>query len=195
VEIVASMPCYLEENVDGQRGSGVHSKSIDVLRRLNDVGYGQIGSGLTLNLVYNPGGAFLPSPQASLEADYRHELWTRYSVVFSNLYTITNMPIGRFGEELRSSGELDRYWGELHSTFNPAGVEDLMCRRLISVGWDGTLYDCDFNQALGISVKAGLPCRIERFDYQALSTRLVATAPHCFGCTAGQGSSCGGALL
>lgn len=195
VEIIASMPCYLEENVDSQRGAGVFSKSLKALRRLNAVGYGQPGSGLVLNLVYNPGGAFLPSSQPELEAEYRDEFWSRYGIVFSRLYTMTNMPIGRFGEALRRSGEVDRYWHELRTTFNPDGVEEVMCRQLISVGWDGTLYDCDFNQVLGIAVNSGLPNHIEQFNYSRLSTRPVATAPHCFGCTAGQGSSCGGALV
>lgn len=193
VEVVASLPYFLEENVDRQRGPGVFYKSLVALRKLNDVGYGQ-KDGLELTLIYNPGGAFLPGAQATLEAQFHDELWHRYGVVFSRLYTITNMPLGRFGDFLRRSGNEDRYWQKLRAGFNPSTVPGLMCRWLISVGLDGTLYDCDFNQVLGLAVNSGLPGRIETFDYETLAKRPITTSDHCFGCTAGTGSSCGGAL-
>lgn len=194
VEVVASLPYFLEENVDRQRGAGVFSKSLEALRRLNDAGYGVRDTGLVLTLVYNPGGAYLPGAQASLEAQFREELGRRHGVVFSRLYTITNMPMGRFGDYLRRSGNEERYWQKLRSSFNPAAVPNLMCRWLVSVGWDGTLYDCDFNQMLGMALDSGLPSHLEQFDYGRLAERPVATAEHCLGCTAGCGSSCGGAL-
>lgn len=194
VEVVASLPYFLEENVDRQRGKGVFSKSLEALRWLNEAGYGLEGSSLQLDLVYNPGGAFLPGSQASLETQFRNELQRRHGVAFTRLYTMTNMPLGRFGDYLRQSGNEQRYWQKLRASFNPAAVPNLMCRWLVSVGWDGTLYDCDFNQMLGMALNSGLPSHIEQFDYNALSARLVATAEHCLGCAAGSGSSCGGAL-
>jgi len=194
VEVIASFPYFLEENVDRQRGQGVFARSLEALHKLNETGYGQEGSGLELALVYNPGGAFLPGSQAALEAQFREELARRYGVVFSRLYTMTNMPIGRFGDYLRRSGNEERYWQRLRAAFNPAAVPGLMCRRLLSVSWEGRLYDCDFNQALGISLGPAQPGRIDQFNYDNLAVRPVATAEHCFGCTAGFGSSCGGAL-
>ncbi len=193
-EVVASFPYFLKEVVDRQRQSGVFVKSLEALRRLNDAGYGQPGSGLELALVYNPAGAYLPGAQAALEAQFRDELWRRYEVVFSRLYTITNMPLGRFADYLRRSNNEGRYWQKLEASFNPAAVAGTMCRSLVSVGWDGALYDCDFNQMLNMRLDSGLPSHVEAFDYDKLARRTIATARHCLGCAAGQGSSCGGAL-
>lgn len=195
VEVVASMPCYLEENVDSQRGRGVFHKSVDALLWLNRLGYGLEGSGLELNLVYNPVGAYLPPPQAQLEADYKRELRERYGIVFNHLYTITNMPISRFKAFLEVSGQYDHYMQKLESAFNPATVPNVMCRSLISVSWDGYLYDCDFNQMLQMRVNHGLPNHIRDFDSHVLSKRRIATRNHCYGCTAGAGSSCGGVVV
>ena len=193
VEVVASLPYFLAENTDRQRGDGVFAKSLESLRRLNAVGYGEHNE-LQLVLVYNPGGAYLPGSQSALEAHFRRELWRRYGIVFSKLHTITNMPMGRFGEFLRLSGNTHRYWQRLKTSFNPATVPHLMCRSLVNVGWDGTLYDCDFNQAVGLAINSDMPFRIEDFDLNRLEGRQITTAEHCFGCTAGYGSSCGGAL-
>jgi radical SAM/Cys-rich protein len=193
IQLVGSMPCYLEENVCAQRGQGAYAKSIAALKLLNSLGYG-IDSGLVLNLIYNPAGPILPPGQADLEADYRRELGERFGIGFSNLLTIANMPIGRFGGTLEEQGQLDRYMELLRDSFNPCTVEGLMCRHQLSVGWDGRLYDCDFNLALGLTVDHGAPDHIEHFDLTGLAQRRVVTGDHCFGCTAGQGSSCGGAL-
>lgn len=193
VEVVASLPYFLQENVDRQRGDGVFTKSLVALHKLNQAGYGTI-EGLELSLVYNPIGAFLPGAQATLEAQFHDELSRRYGIVFSRLYTIANMPLGRFGDFLRRSGNDERYWQKLRAGFNPSTVPSLMCRRLISVGWDGTIYDCDFNQVLGLAINSGLPNHIDSFDYERLAARSITTSDHCFGCTAGTGSSCGGAL-
>lgn len=192
VALVASMPCYLEENVCAQRGEGVYQKSIDAMRMLNSLGYGE--DGLQLDLVYNPGGPFLPGNQETLEADYRRELNDQFGITFSHLLTITNLPIGRFAERLKSDGREDEYLDLLRSSFNPATMNGLMCRHQLSVGWDGTLYDCDFNLALDLPVDHGAPNHISRFDAAALRRRRIVTREHCFGCTAGSGSSCGGAL-
>ena len=194
VEVVASMPCYLEENVDRQRGRGVYERSIEGLRRLNAAGYGEPGSGLTLDLVYNPGGPFLPPPQEALEADYKARL-AAVDVRFDRLLTITNMPIARFRHDLQRSRRLEAYEELLERSFNPATVPGLMCRSLVSVDWQGRLYDCDFNQMLDLEVDR----RVGRtlWDVEALgelSGRRIVTGDHCFGCTAGCGSSCGGAL-
>ncbi len=194
VEIIASMPCYLEENVDFQRGKGVYGKSIEALRRLNEVGYGQPETGLLLNLVYNPLGPALPPEQASLENDYKRQLGERLGIAFNRLYTITNMPINRFLTDLVRHGHHDRYMELLVEKFNPAAIDGVMCRTLVSVGWDGTLYDCDFNQMLAMPINSGLPQHIREFDAFALARRRILTGAHCFGCTAGRGSSCGGAL-
>jgi radical SAM/Cys-rich protein len=195
VEVVSSLPYFLEQQTDAQRGRGVFEKSIAALRRLNEVGYGLAESGLSLNLVYNPVGAFLPPPQSSIEADFKRELHDRYAVSFNRLYTITNMPIKRFLEYLRRSGNEERYMRKLIQAFNPAAVEGLMCRNLISVDWTGRLYDCDFNQMLELGVHPELPQTLSDFDPQKFSRRRINTGPHCFGCTAGAGSSCGGAVL
>jgi radical SAM/Cys-rich protein len=194
VEVVSSLPYFLEQQTDAQRGGGVFAKSIEALRRLNAAGYGVGEAGLTLNLVYNPVGAYLPPPQGSIEADFKRELLARYGVTFDRLYTITNMPIKRFLEYLRRTGNEERYMRKLVEAFNPAAVEGLMCRTLVSVDYRGHLYDCDFNQMLELGVSPELPQHITDFDPERLASRRVATGPHCFGCTAGAGSSCGGAL-
>ena len=195
VRVIASLPCYLEDNVDGQRGKGVFDKSVRGLRRLNDLGYGKDGFGLALDLVYNPTGGGLPPPQAALELDYKRELRARFGIDFDSLLTITNMPIKRFGEALVRKGELDAYMALLTENFNSATVPGLMCRTLVSVGWDGKLYDCDFNQMLEIEAGAERARTLwEIQSYGNFDEGRVATAAHCFGCTAGSGSSCGGAL-
>ena len=195
VDVISSLPYFLEEWTDAQRGPGVFQKSIEALRRLNAIGYGIEGSRLILNLVYNPVGAFLPPPQASIESDFKRELLARHGVTFNNLYTITNMPIKRFLEYLRRSGNEERYFRKLVEAFNPNAVEGLMCRNLISVDWTGRLYDCDFNQMLELGVDPELPQTIASFDPLKFASRRVVTGPHCFGCTAGAGSSCGGAVI
>jgi len=193
VEIVSSLPYFNAAKTDSQRGTGVFDKSIDALKRLNDVGFG-VENGLTLNLVYNPVGAFLPPDQASIEADFKRELIARYGISFNNLFTITNMPIARFLDWLRRSGNETHYMAKLVNAFNPATIEGLMCRNLISVDWTGRLSDCDFNQMLGIPLANALPQTIYDFDLEKLAARRIVTADHCFGCTAGAGSSCGGAV-
>lgn len=193
VTLVGSMPCYLEENVNAQRGNGVYAQAIAALKFLNSLGYGTTPE-LTLDLVYNPGGPGLPPPQGTLEEAYRREMEARHGVSFSNLRTIVNMPLGRFGAALRSSGRLDSYVETLKNAFNPATVDNLMCRSLINVGWDGTLCDCDFNRALGLNLSPGSPVSLAGLTPAALSGRKIVTGAHCLGCTAGQGSSCGGAL-
>jgi radical SAM/Cys-rich protein len=194
VEVVSSLPYFLEQQTDAQRGRGVFEKSIEALRRLNAVGYGREGGALKLNLVYNPVGAFLPPAQVSIERDFKRELLARYGITFDSLYTITNMPIRRFLEYLRRSGNEERYMRKLVEAFNPATVEGLMCRTLISVDWTGKLYDCDFNQMLELSVAPELAQTIADFDPATFAARRVVTGAHCFGCTAGAGSSCGGAV-
>ncbi|MDI7258923.1 MAG: arsenosugar biosynthesis radical SAM protein ArsS [Thermodesulfobacteriota bacterium] len=194
VQLVASLPCYLTENVCGQRGDGVYEKSIEVIKRLNPLGYGS-GSGLPLDLVYNPGGAFLPPPQSTLEEDYRRELGQRFGIMFTRLLTITNMPLGRFHKELVQQNQERSYLNLLRKSFNPQTVNGLMCRHQLSVGWDGTLYDCDFNLALGLPVNHGAPDHIRYFNPKDLRIRRIVTGEHCFGCTAGFGSSCAGALV
>ena len=195
VEVVSSLPCYLEANTDAQRGSGVFARSIAALRRLNAVGYGVEGSGLVLDLVYNPVGADLPPPEAALEADYRRELGLRYGIVFNGLHAITNMPVRRFLDWLRRTGNEERYMRELIDAFNPSTVDGLMCRSMVSVDWTGRLADCDFNQMLDVSVAPDLGQTIEDFDAAAFAGRRIVTGAHCFGCTAGAGSSCGGTLV
>jgi len=194
VEVTASLPCYTEENVEKQRGKGVFNKSIEALRRLNELGYAQPDKNLKLNLVYNPVGPYLPGPQESLEADYHRRLQNEHGVVFNRLYTLTNMPISRFLVDLNRSGNYQRYMDLLVEKFNPSTMDGLMCRSLVSVGWDGTLYDCDFNQMLDMPVNHGLPNHIRNFDAFLLARREIQTGSHCFGCTAGSGSSCMGAL-
>ena len=194
VEVISSLPYFLEQQTDAQRGSGVFRKSVAALRRLNAAGYGREGGGLTLDLVYNPTGAFLPPAQDSIERDFKRELLARHGVTFDRLYTITNMPIKRFLDYLRRSGNEERYRRKLVEAFNPATVAGLMCRTLVSVDWTGRLYDCDFNQMLELGVAAELPQSIADFDPARFAGRRVRTGAHCFGCTAGAGSSCGGAV-
>lgn len=194
VEIIASLPSYQASQTDAQRGEGVFHKSMEALRLLNRLGYGKEGTGLTLNLVYNPVGAFLPPKQAGIEAQFRKELATRHGVSFTHLYTITNMPISRFLEFLMASGNYDGYMERLAAAFNPAAAAGVMCRYTLSIGWDGTLYDCDFNQMLELPVSQGTPRHIRDFDPAQLHHRRVVTRNHCYGCTAGCGSSCGGAV-
>lgn len=194
VEITASLPYYLEKQTDAQRGDHVFERSIRALQRLNELGYGQTGSGLALNLVYNPVGAYLPPRQAAIEADYKRELKRRYGIVFNSLYTVTNMPINRFLDFLIESGNYEAYMLRLASAFNPAAAEKVMCRNTLSIGWDGRLYDCDFNQMLELPVSSGLPKHIRDFDPALLASREIFTGNHCYGCTAGAGSSCTGSL-
>ncbi|NTW28450.1 MAG: radical SAM/Cys-rich domain protein [Coriobacteriia bacterium] len=198
VEIVASLPCYTAENVDAQRGPGVYEKSMEALRRLNALGYGVDGSGLVLNLVYNPLGASLPGSQAALEADYHRELWDRAGVVFNHLFTITNMQIGRYADLLDENGKADDYRQLLASTFNPDTLSSLMCLNQVSVAWDGCLYDCDFNQVLEMPCCDDPALRLGDVSVHEVARRLIgariSTAEHCWACTAGTGSSCGGAL-
>ena len=193
VELCASLPCYLEENVDSQRGTGVYDKSIQALRVLNRCGYG-IERHLPLNLVYNPVDATLPPNSLELESDYKHELRERFGIEFSRLLTITNMPIGQFRSDLKRERKLDEYNRLLRESFNPGTLDGLMCRHQIHVGWDGRLYDCDFNYALKLPVGEACPQYIGDFDSDLLLNRKIQTEFHCFGCTAGCGSSCGGAL-
>ena len=194
VKLVASLPCYLEENVCAQRGKGAYEKSITVVKRLNALGYGS-DPDLPLHLVYNPGGPFLPPHQSALEEDYRRELGNRFGITFTRLLTITNMPLGRFRKELNQQNQERHYMALLRKSFNPQTVAGLMCRHQLSVGWDGTLYDCDFNLALSLPVNHGAPDHIKSFRPKDLRMRRIVTGEHCFGCTAGSGSSCGGALV
>ena len=196
VEIVASMPCYLEDNVDRQRGKGVFDASISGLQRLNALGYGRDGSGLVLHLVYNPQGPSLPPPQAALEADYKRVLGDSYGVAFNKLYTLANMPIQRFGSTLISKGEFNSYLDMLQHAHLDANLDGVMCRNLISVDWRGYVYDCDFNQMLGLPLALGTRTRVHLSELldDDLENNPIRVAGHCFGCTAGQGSSCGGAL-
>lgn len=195
VEIVASLPYYLARNTDSQRGDGVFDASIAALRRLNQLGYGQPGSGLELNLVYNPTGAFLPPRQAAIEPEFRRELQKRYEVVFNHLFVITNMPINRFLEFLLRTEQYEAYMERLVAAYNPAAAAGVMCRTTLSVGWDGRLYDCDFNQMLELPVNSDQPQHIDQFDANRLAQRSIVTGLHCYGCTAGAGSSCTGAVV
>jgi radical SAM/Cys-rich protein len=196
VEITASLPCYTKDNVDKQRGDHVFESSILALRKLNALGYGVEGSELTLNLVYNPLGPYLPPAQDRLEADYRRELGAHFGVVFNRLYTLANMPIKRFGSTLITQGKFASYMALLRSAHNPSNLDSVMCRSLVSVDYRGYLYDCDFNQMLGIPlVVAGKPRRrVSDLLGAEIDTAPISVAEHCYGCTAGQGSSCGGAL-
>jgi radical SAM/Cys-rich protein len=196
VEIVASLPCYLTDNVDRQRGKGVFQGSIRGLRRLNALGYGRAGTGHILNLVYNPQGPSLPPPQEALEADYRRELGEKFGIVFNRLFTLANMPIQRFGSTLISRGEFDGYMELLRAAHRGDNVDGVMCRDLVSVDWRGYLYDCDFNQMLDLPLTGpdGSRRRLEDLLKDDLENNPIQVAGHCYGCTAGQGSSCGGAL-
>ncbi len=191
VEVVASLPCYLEENVDSQRGNGVFQKSISALKKLNSVGYGR---DLPLTLVYNPIGAKLPPDQAELESDYHSELQKRYGIVFTRLFAITNLPIARFAMDLRARGQWDEYMELLANSFNPATVDRLMCRSTINIGYQGEVFDCDFNQMLRMQQRTNKPLYLWDVTPASMSDQPILTANHCFGCTAGAGSSCTGAL-
>ena len=193
VEVIGSLPYYDEETADRQRGRGVFAASIKAIAELNRAGYAAPGSPLLLNLVYNPCGAFLPPKQASMESDFRRELARRHGIRFTSLFTLTNVPVGRFLEFLEKSGNLKNYLKKLESSFNPGAAGSVMCRNTVSVGWDGTLFDCDFNLALGL--KCALPePNIKYYSSGLVSGRRIVTASHCFGCAAGAGSSCIGAL-
>ncbi len=194
VQVVSSLPHFNKLRTDSQRGAGVFDDSIRALRMLNEVGYGQPGTGLLLDLVHNPSGAYLPGDQASLEAEFKRQLERKFGITFNRLYVITNLPISRFLEYLLESGNYADYMQTLADAFNPATLDHLMCRNTLSVGWDGRLYDCDFNQMLD------LPCAVDRphlmdLDMDALANRRIVTRQHCYGCTAGAGSSCGGELV
>ncbi len=198
VEVVASLPCYLAANCDRQRGDGVFQRSIDALKRLNALGYGRLDSGLMLTLVYNPVGPSLPPEQGQLEAAYRHELRDRYGIEFNRLFTITNMPISRFLDDLLQSGHYETYLQTLIDAFNPVAVQGVMCRTMLSVDWQGRLFDCDFNQMLDLGVVHPLPQNIRDVTHEtltALAQRRIVTGRHCYGCTAGTGSSCQGSLI
>ena len=204
IDVVASLPCYLEDNVDRQRGKGVYAGSIAGLRRLNELGYGRDGSGLRLDLVYNPQGPSLPPPQQGLEGDYRRELKTRFDVEFSSLLTLANMPVGRFGSILVSKGQFDDYMTLLRGAHRADNVQNVMCRSLISIDWRGHVYDCDFNQMLGLPLKleshpgdlpGGRETHLSELLGEDLTGNRIVVRDHCYGCTAGQGSSCGGALV
>lgn len=192
--ITASLPCYLEENVDRQRGEGVYGGSIAALQRLNALGY---GTELELNLVYNPGGRFLPGNQTELEAAYRKELLERYGITFTRLYTITNAPLGRFGRQLEREGKLDGYMNLLSSGFNPLAAANIMCRTMVSIDWQGFLYNCDFNQALGLRVcnDDDTPLTVSNLESAMVQGSGITFGQHCYCCTAGEGSSCTGALV
>jgi radical SAM/Cys-rich protein len=195
VEVISSLPYYQQFFTDAQRGNGVFGKSIEAMRRLNALGYGVEGSGLALNLVYNPVGPYLPPAQAGLEADYKRELKAKFGVVFNGLFTITNMPINRFRLHLQKTGQLEPYMDKLLAAFNPAAAEGVMCRSLISVDHDGRIYDCDFNQMLEMQAagRDAQPLSIFDFDFERVLGRRIRFGEHCLGCTAGAGSSCGGA--
>ena len=192
VWLIASLPCYTEENTDRQRGPGTFKSVIRVLSRMNNLGYGLEGSRLTVDLAYNPGGPYLPPCQYALEEEFRSVLTSEYGVSFNRLYTLTNMPIGRFLDVLLNTDNFEPYLKLLSNAFNPSAVENVMCRNQISVGWDGQLYDCDFNQALGLKCTPASPGGIAGFDYESMKKRRVIIGNHCYACTAGAGSSCKG---
>ena len=196
VQVVASLPCYTPELVDRQRGKGVYELSVAAIRKLNALGYGRDGTGLAIDLVYNPQGASLPPPQAVLEADYKRVLGEKFGIVFNRLYTLANMPIQRFGSTLVSKGQFNAYMQLLRGAHNDANLEGLMCRSLVSIDWRGHLYDCDFNQMLGLPIALAGRARPHLRDVRRrdLAGNPIVVRDHCYGCTAGQGSSCGGAL-
>ena len=194
IEVVSSLPFYTSARTDRQRGDGVFGKSIEALKKLNEVGYGKEGSSLTLNLVYNPAGAFLPPSQEALEKEFKTALKKDFDIEFNSLYAITNLPISRFLDYLVNSGNYESYMQELIDAFNPAAAVSVMCRNTLSIGWDGYLYDCDFNQMLDLKVKKSNSQHIDSFNLESLSNREIVVGRHCFGCTAGSGSSCGGSV-
>ncbi|MBE7174357.1 MAG: arsenosugar biosynthesis radical SAM protein ArsS [Williamsia sp.] len=193
VEVVSSLPFYTKDRTDRQRGEGVFEDSIRALQLLNEVGYGKEGSGLMLNLVYNPAGAFLPPSQAALEKEYKQELLQKYGILFNSLYVITNMPISRYLDYLLVSNNYEKYMQKLITAFNPAAAQSVMCRNTLSVSWDGYLYDCDFNQMLDLKLDCHAQ-HVSHFDLDAISNRHIVVNQHCYGCTAGAGSSCGGSI-
>jgi radical SAM/Cys-rich protein len=194
VEVVVSFPHMDMKMTNRQRGDNVYAGLIEAIRRLNEKGYGRQDSSLVLNLVHNPTGAYLPGLQSSLEQQYRQALWEKFGIVFNNLFCITDMPIGRYLDYLQRTDNDEDYMTALATAFNPATLSGIMCRRTLSVSWDGKLYDCDFNQMLGMTVNHGAPENIAEFDLQKLASRRIVTGDHCYGCTAGAGSSCGGTL-
>ena len=194
IEIVSSLPSFTQDRTDRQRGDGVFNDSIKALQLLNNVGYGVEGTGLILNLVYNPAGAFLPPDQNALELEYKAELGKRYGISFNHLFAITNMPISRYLDYLLNSGNYDQYMEKLVGAFNPAAVKNVMCRNTISVSWDGYIYDCDFNQMLDLKVSCQDSQHLSTFHAASINTRNIVLKQHCYGCTAGAGSSCGGAV-
>ncbi len=194
VEVTASLPCYLEDNVDKQRGKGAYNASVEGLLKLNAVGYGT-DPALVLNLVFNPGGASLPPPETSLEADYKRELQERFGLVFNHLFTITNMPIARFRRDLEQAGKLKDYLDKLVAAYNPATIEGLMCRHQVHVNHKGEVHDCDFNYGVSLPVPGSEGRKLWEMSMSELEHRVIGTADHCYGCTAGAGSSCGGALV
>jgi radical SAM/Cys-rich protein len=193
-EITCSLPFYNKRRTDNQRGEGTYDKSIIVLKKLNELGYGKEETGLELNLVYNPVGAFLPGSQAELEKDFKKALNKDHGIVFNNLFTITNLPISRFLNFLLETGNFEEYMEKLITSFNPSAAEGVMCRNTISIGWDGRLYDCDFNQMLQIETHHGAPKHIRDWNEDLLNKREIMVDQHCYGCTAGAGSSCGGTI-
>jgi radical SAM/Cys-rich protein len=193
VEVVSSLPYFTAMKTDAQRGDGVFEKSIEALKRLNSVGYGVEGTGLIINLVYNPSGAFLPGSQSELDGEFKKKLWDKFQIRFNSLFTITNLPISRFLEYLQRSGNFDSYMEKLISAFNPVAAAGVMCRNTLSIGWDGYLYDCDFNQMLELKVDLQGHQHVSDWNSNALAKRSIVVNNHCFGCTAGAGSSCGGA--
>ncbi|MBC7712872.1 MAG: arsenosugar biosynthesis radical SAM protein ArsS [Rhizobacter sp.] len=195
VHVIASLPCYTKDNVDQQRGRGVFDKSIEGLKKLNSLGFGISGSGLMLDLVYNPVGAYLPGSQVKLEADYKRELKQYFNLEFNNLFTITNMPIKRFLDDLNRQGKFEDYMTLLVNNFNPNAASTVMCKSLISIGWDGQIYDCDFNQMMEMPADYKKITLTEISSFNDFKNKSIALADHCYGCTAGAGSSCGGALL
>ncbi len=195
ITVIASLPCYTEDNVDAQRGDGVFQRSIKGLQMLNELGYGQDESGLALNLVYNPTGPFLPPPQNTLQTEYKEHLWKHYGVIFNSLLTITNMPIKRFGSTLVSRKQFDTYMSLLKKNFDEKNLSSVMCKTLVSVDWEGYLFDCDFNQMLELNIENGnRKIHVSDLESDTLSGREISVKDHCFGCAAGQGSSCGGSL-
>lgn len=195
VHLISSLPFYSKNRTDKQRGDGVFEDSISALKLLNEVGYGQEGSGLVLDLVYNPAGAFLPAGQEVLEPQFKSQLKRKYDIVFNNLFAITNLPINRFLEYLIESGNYSEYMNTLLEAYNPSTIDGIMCRSMISVSWDGYIYDCDFNQMLELKVDCPSNQHIDNFDTQKLLTREIIVNQHCYGCTAGAGSSCGGEVV
>ncbi len=194
VEVVSSLPFYTQDRTDRQRGGGVFTDSIDALKMLNEVGYGVEGTGLILNLVYNPAGAFLPPPQDTLQKEYKEQLMVHYGISFNELFAITNIPISRYLDYLLVSGSYEQYMEKLIDAFNPTAAQNVMCRNTISIGWDGYLYDCDFNQMLDLKIACTGKQHLKDFDIDAFLNRNIIVKQHCYGCTAGAGSSCGGVV-